>query len=224
MNVVADTNVVISAIFWPGESRRCFALWARRRFHLAITVPIFEEYGEVARRVSERIGGVNPDPWIKWIETKAKVYVVESMTKGWVETWKRKKWWHSRTSPVLNRDLWERLMTLCETHQVEFRWVKGHAGHVENERCDQLAMEALRQTDLPIDEGYENKSDGEGTRPELQEGEPCYKCSTPVIKQVTKSKPKGEYYYEFYLWCPKCSATYTVESAKKLIEQSPSLL
>jgi putative PIN family toxin of toxin-antitoxin system len=74
MNVVADTNVVISAIFWPGESRQCLALWARRRFHLVITVPIFEEYSDVARLVARRIPEVNPDPWLKWIERKAKVY------------------------------------------------------------------------------------------------------------------------------------------------------
>ena len=74
MNVVADTNVVISAIFWPGESRRCLALWAKRRFHLAITVSIFEEYDEVARRVARKISEVNPEPWLKWIERKAKVY------------------------------------------------------------------------------------------------------------------------------------------------------
>ena len=55
MNVVADTNVVISAIFWPGESRQCLALWAGRRFHLAITVPIFEEYTvEEAKRFVEQ--------------------------------------------------------------------------------------------------------------------------------------------------------------------------
>jgi ribonuclease HI len=150
-------------------------------------------------------------------------YVVESMTKGWVESWKRKKWWHSKTDPVPNRDLWERLMALCETHQVEFRWVKGHAGHVENERCDLLAMEALRQTDLSIDEGYENKSETEGNRPEIQEGEACYKCSTPVIKRVGKAKPGRDYYYEFYLWCPKCTTQYTIESARRLVQQTPSL-
>jgi predicted nucleic acid-binding protein len=65
MNVVADTNVVISAIFWPGESRQCLALWAKRRVHLAITVPIFEEYGAVARRVAQQIPKVNPEPWLK---------------------------------------------------------------------------------------------------------------------------------------------------------------
>lgn len=74
MNVVADTNVVVSAIFWPGASRRCLALWAKRRFHLAITIPIFEEYEEIARRVARRIPEVNPEPWLKWIERKAKVY------------------------------------------------------------------------------------------------------------------------------------------------------
>ena len=74
MNVVADTNVVISAIFWPGESRQCLAMWARRRFHLALTIPVFDEYVEVAWRLARRIPEVNPEPWLKWIERKAKVY------------------------------------------------------------------------------------------------------------------------------------------------------
>ena len=74
MNVVADTNVVISAIFWTGESRQCMALWAKRRFHLAITVPVFEEYEAIARRVGAKIPQVNPEPWLRWIERRAKVY------------------------------------------------------------------------------------------------------------------------------------------------------
>ena len=74
MNVVADTNVFVSAIFWPGESRQCLALWAKRRFHLAITIPIFEEYGEASRRVGRKFPEVNPEPWLEWIERKAKVY------------------------------------------------------------------------------------------------------------------------------------------------------
>src|ERR1700691_5453299 len=74
MNVVADTNVVVSAIFWPGESRKCLVRWAKRRFHLAITVAIFEEYDEISRRVAERVCEVNPEPWLRWIERKAKVY------------------------------------------------------------------------------------------------------------------------------------------------------
>ena len=55
MNVVLDTNVVVSAIFWPGESRRCLALWAKRRFHLAISQEIFEEYREIAVRLARRL-------------------------------------------------------------------------------------------------------------------------------------------------------------------------
>ena len=74
MNVVADSNVVISAIFWPGESRQCFVLWAKRRFQLAVTVALFAEYREVAHRLGERIPAVNPEPWLKWIERKARVY------------------------------------------------------------------------------------------------------------------------------------------------------
>ncbi len=74
MNVVVDTNVIVSAIFWPGESRQCMALWAKRRFHLAITVDIFHEYSEVAQRIAIKIPRVNPEPWLKWIEDKAWVY------------------------------------------------------------------------------------------------------------------------------------------------------
>jgi ribonuclease HI len=85
-------------------------------------------------------------------------YVVESMTNGWVKSWKRKRWWRSKTDPVPNADLWERLLALCETHRVAFRWVRGHAGHAENERCDQLAMVALRGANLRVDGGYEKQA------------------------------------------------------------------
>jgi len=112
---------------------------------------------------------------------------------------------------------------LCETHQVEFRWVKGHAGNLENERCDQLAMAALHQPNLPADEGYENKPETAGVRPAVQAGEPCRKCSTPVIKQASRKKPKRDYYFEFRLFCPNCKATYQVEEAKRFVEQPPSL-
>ena len=50
-------------------------------------------------------------------------YLVNALTKGWVDSWKRKQWWHSKTERVPNRDLWERLLVACENHQVEFRWV-----------------------------------------------------------------------------------------------------
>jgi len=150
-------------------------------------------------------------------------YVVKAMSEGWVAAWKKKSWWRTRTERPENVDLWQRLDALCQTHQVEFRWVKGHAGHLENERCDQLAMAALHQPNLPADDGYENKPETEGVRPDIQEGEPCGKCSTPVIKRKGKWKPGRDYYYEFHLFCPKCQTTYHVESAKRLVEQPPSL-
>jgi len=74
MNVVLDTNVVVSAIFWPGESRECLTAWARRHFDLAVTVAVSEEYGEVAQRVRAKRPEVNPEPWLRWIERKAKVF------------------------------------------------------------------------------------------------------------------------------------------------------
>jgi ribonuclease HI len=151
-------------------------------------------------------------------------YLVNAMAEGWMVNWKKKKWWHSKTERTPNHDLWQRLDALCQKHQVEFIWVKGHAGNLENERCDQLSMAALRQPNLPADDGYENKPETDGVRPDMQEGEPCHKCSTPVIKQKPKKKPKGDYYFEFYLWCPKCQTTYNVESAKRFIEQPASLL
>jgi ribonuclease HI len=151
-------------------------------------------------------------------------YVVRAMMEGWVATWKRKGWWRTKTERPENVDLWQRLDALCAKHQVEFRWVKGHAGVAENECCDQLAMTALQEANLPIDEGYENKQETEGARPEMQEGEPCYKCTTPVIKRAGTAKGSQDYYYEFHLWCPKCETGYTVNSAKRVIERTPSLL
>jgi putative PIN family toxin of toxin-antitoxin system len=74
MNVVADTSVVVSAIFWPGASRDVLLLWAKRAFALAVTVPILEEYSEVGHRLARRIHQVDPEPWLKWIERKARVY------------------------------------------------------------------------------------------------------------------------------------------------------
>lgn len=151
-------------------------------------------------------------------------HVVDAMMAGWVAAWKRKGWWRKKTGRPENVDLRQRLDALCQTHQVEFRWVKGHAGILENERCDQHSMAALRQPNLPMDDGYENKPETDGARPDMQEGEPCGKCSTPVIKRKGKWKPSRDYYYEFHLICPNCQTTYHVESAKRFVEQPLSLL
>lgn len=67
-------------------------------------------------------------------------YVIDAVTKGWVYSWQRNGWRKADKKPALNVDLWEQLLPLLERHQVEFVWVKGHQGHPENERCDQLAV------------------------------------------------------------------------------------
>lgn len=67
-------------------------------------------------------------------------YVVDGITKGWAASWRKNGWVKSDKKPALNSDLWARLLELTEMHNVKFVWVKGHAGHPENERCDRLAV------------------------------------------------------------------------------------
>ena len=82
-------------------------------------------------------------------------YVVDGITKGWAKRWKRNNWRKTSGAKALNIDLWERLLNLCERHDVDFVWVKGHAGNPGNERCDQLATQAANRGNLPVDAGYE---------------------------------------------------------------------
>ena len=67
-------------------------------------------------------------------------YVVNGITKGWAESWKKNGWKKSDKKPALNSDLWDELLTEIKKHEVKFVWVKGHAGHPENERCDTMAV------------------------------------------------------------------------------------
>ncbi len=71
-------------------------------------------------------------------------YVCDSISKGWALSWKKKSWKKSDGKPALNSDLWEQLLNLLEIHDIEFTWVKGHAGHPENELCDTLATNAIK--------------------------------------------------------------------------------
>jgi ribonuclease HI len=69
-------------------------------------------------------------------------YLVKGMTE-WIQGWVRRGWKNSKKEDVLNRDLWERLLALDAIHQVQWVWIKGHNGHVENERCDVIARKAI---------------------------------------------------------------------------------
>lgn len=81
-------------------------------------------------------------------------YLVKAISLGWAKKWRARGWMRNNTERALNPDLWERLLRLCEYHEVEFRWTRGHSGDPLNERCDRLAVQAARQHDLLIDEGY----------------------------------------------------------------------
>ena len=80
------------------------------------------------------------EPCVVKLVTDSK-YVADGIIKGWAKSWQKNNWIKSDKKPALNSDLWERLLELLEKHEVKIEWVKGHAGHVENERCDRLAVE-----------------------------------------------------------------------------------
>jgi ribonuclease HI len=88
-------------------------------------------------------------------------YLVDSMNQGWARRWRANNWRRNRREKAQNPDLWERLLDLCDVHQVTFQWVKGHAGHPENERCDELSVQAAQRPDLIADKVYEQAKHGQ---------------------------------------------------------------
>ena len=81
-------------------------------------------------------------------------YVAKAITDRWVSNWQTNGWKTAGKKPVKNRDLWMELAELLQIHKVDFRWLKGHAGNLENERCDELARTAAQQDNLPPDTGF----------------------------------------------------------------------
>ncbi len=156
-------------------------------------------------------------------------YLVKAMTQGWIKKWESRNWRN-----VKNPDLWKRIVEQCRKHEVIFSWVKGHNGNPNNERCDVLAVNASKSKNLPIDEIYENTADTqifEDTRDQhatevkpagkykiTEEGQPCRKCSTPVVKKTPRKKtpkPGKSYYYEYFFLCTNCKTMYFVDEAKR---------
>jgi ribonuclease HI len=172
-------------------------------------------------------------------------YVVESVERGSVHRWSKNNWFRTKSDKAKNSDLWARFLIVYAKHQVQFKWVKGHAGVPENERCDVLAVEGAQSFGSPHDLGYlqeigespnvpesdasiENRSpnansphtamDSSVTHKEA--GEPCRKCGVSIIKKPTKPKvpkPGQTYYYEWYLVCPGCKTMYMVDDAKRML-------
>jgi ribonuclease HI len=168
-------------------------------------------------------------------------YVVDAIDKGWVLKWQQKNWNRRKLGPVRNPDLWKRFLAAAALHEVTMHWVKGHAGHEHNERCDVLAVAAAKGTELALDLGYRLELMAVAAiAPEVstavpktplqnssvshkEPGEPCRKCGTPIVKRPPKKKARkaGQtYYYEWYLHCPNCNTMYMVEEAKRMIDSS----
>ncbi len=142
-------------------------------------------------------------------------YLANSVTEGWAERWRQNGWWRTVNQRAANHDLWALLLDLLEKHEVTVMWTRGHAGHPENERCDWLATQAIDRSDATIDEGYEqSKSPGPTSIPE---GHPCFKCRTPVVKRIPKTKKANPTFrYDWYLYCPACATSYMVEAGRHL--------
>ncbi|GGP38276.1 ribonuclease HI [Shewanella saliphila] len=88
------------------------------------------------------------------ILTSDSQYMRQGIT-SWIHGWKKKGWLTSTKQPVKNVDLWKRLDTVSQKHKIDWRWVKGHAGHIENERCDTLARQAAEAKPKQADVGYQ---------------------------------------------------------------------
>jgi len=169
-------------------------------------------------------------------------YLVQGISQGWAEKWKAKGWKQTRTKPTPNADLWARLLIAVGERQVSWEWVRGHAGHPENERADRLAVKAANGQNLPLDAGFSavleapqlSLFDGIGGQEEVksaaeplkhaqgrgkvtQPGQTCRKCGTPVEKRIPSRKLSGKqkHYYAWYLVCPNCGTLYLVDEAKR---------
>ena len=81
-------------------------------------------------------------------------YLVDAVSKGWAAKWRDNGWMRNKREPAVNPDLWDRLLGLLEQYPTDFRWVRGHSGNADNDRCDALARAAARLNDLPADPGY----------------------------------------------------------------------
>ena len=130
-----------SILHWNGKEKELsggFALTTNNRMEILAVIKALEELTEPCQ--------------VKVVTDS--MYVRDAIEKRWIANWKRNGWRTAAKTPVKNRDLWMRLDELNAKHQVKFEWVRGHAGHPENERCDELARRAAQGRGLPKDEGY----------------------------------------------------------------------
>ncbi|WP_299273472.1 ribonuclease HI [uncultured Psychroserpens sp.] len=177
---------------------------------------------------------------LEQLKTKSKVqvytdskYVINGITKGWAKKWKKNGWERKKNIKAINSDLWDKLLNAISEHIVEFNWVKGHSGHIENERCDTLANYGINSKELNQDIGYEpnethnnqnsstNSTFTKKNKTKIENaGDACRKCGESVVKKAPKKrkiKTNQSYYFEYYLFCPSCKTMYMTEGGKREI-------
>lgn len=187
--------------------------------------------------------------WLSKLTKKSNVhvytdsqYTINGIQKWWAQKWKQNNWMRTKSQKAINYDLWEQLLILVDKHNVQFTWVKWHNWHIENERCDELATQAMWENNLLVDEFYmsEYYSESEEKNKKTQisqntqeiiqvlwkadpslkvenEGDPCKKCLTPVVKKIPKHTKKTllkKFYYKYYFTCPNCKTNYMTNEAK----------
>lgn len=160
-------------------------------------------------------------------------YTINGIKKWWAEKWKANNWQRKWNQKAINADLWAEFLELTQQHQMSFEWVKWHNGHVENERCDELATLALEWDDLIVDEGFvetgerssENSTKDTQTVWDIDPSQIvwlCKKCNHALIEKVPKHSKKTlekKYYYAYYHHCPWCKTNYMLEEAKRDIRE-----
>ena len=177
------------------------------------------------------------------LKTRSKVtlhtdsqYTINGLQKWWAKKWKANNWFRTGSQKAVNHDLWAILLELSEEHEVDFEWIKGHNGHLENELCDQLATLAMQRDDLLVDEWFEEAPEKPKQKPLSslsskerwnatswweKTGTNCKKCDNLLVKKTpkhTKKTLKKEYYYEYYHHCPACKTNYMLQEAKRDIK------
>ncbi len=111
-------------------------------------------------------------------------YVVDSVERGSVHRWKKNNWFRTKTDKAKNADLWSRFLDVFEKHEIKFKWVKGHAGVPENERCDELAVAAAQSGELSPDVGYISEIAGAAALLSMNEG-----CEEPQPDGLNSQGP-----------------------------------
>lgn len=133
--------------------------WAAILIYKGKRAELFDGYQLTTNNRMEMMAVINALKAVKKPQYKIKLHtdsklIVDSINKGWLKSWKNKNWIKSDKKPVLNKDLWEEIDKLLLVYNVEFVWVEGHAGIIENERCDVLCKSAAEGNNLKIDYNY----------------------------------------------------------------------